>query len=61
MYDFLLVVPTLAWSRVLARSSSTGKPPDLFPAGEHVLDLLGGAILTQGRLRNALEKPPWRV
>lgn len=41
MDAFLLVVTTLAWSQALARSSSPGRPPDLFPAGEHIPELPG--------------------
>lgn len=44
MDDFLSVVSTLAWSQVLARSASAGKPPDLFPAGEHILTCLEGCL-----------------
>lgn len=34
MDGFLFVVTPLAWTQALARSSSTGRPPDSFPAGE---------------------------
>lgn len=54
MDGFLLVVTTLARSQGLARSPSIGRPPELFPA--ELTPDPWVTVLTQGRLRNELEK-----
>lgn len=54
MDGFLSVVTTLARNKGLARSPSIGRPSELFPA--ELTPDPWVTVLTQGRLRNELEK-----